>query len=744
MRVRNTVSGATGGAVQAGVVHGDVHLHAAPPPPAPVMPRQLPAAPGVFAGRVAELAELDGAPSAAAPAGRDTAAPGIVSGAPAVGTAVMISAIGGTGGVGKTWLALAWAHRNLRRFPDGQLFVDLHGFSPTGMPAEPGDAVRGFLGALGVDPGGFPPDLDAQAALYRSLVAGRRMLIVLDNAATAEQVVPLLPGSPTCTVLVTGRTTLPSLIDRYGARHVQLDVLTQVEARALLAARLGDHRVDAEPDATDELIELCGRHPLALAITARHAATRPTLPLAEFAAELRDLGLEALDHDTDPAASLPTVLSWSLRHLTDDQRRVFALLAIAPGPDIGLSAATSLTGLPEAQTRQALRVLEDSSLLDRRPHGRYSMHDLVRAYAATTAHDNLPEPVRRAALERVVDFHLHTAHTADQLLNPHRPPIRLDPPTSGARPHPLPDLPAALTWMDTHHPHLLAAQRTAATHRRHHVVWDLAWTLHTFHTWRGHRQDELAVWQAAADATDHLPDLTTRTLAHRLLGRAHAEMGRHEQATEHLGRALTLAEQHHDPTQQAHTHRMLTRVWERRGDDRRALEHAHHALDLYRALDRPVWEAAALNNVGWHAARLGDYDTARLHCQIALTLHRRHHNAAAEAATLDSLGYIDHHTGHHHQAIHHYQLAVSLLRTLGNITETADTLDNLGHPHTALGQHPQARMAWREALELYRQQGRETDAERIQRQLDGLDPEQTSGTTSQNTGGHETSGQGGE
>ncbi|MFC6089720.1 ATP-binding protein [Saccharothrix lopnurensis] len=691
---RNVVSGDAGRVVQAGAVHGDVHLHA-PPPPSPVVPRQLPAAPGVFTGRAAELAALD-----------------------AAGTAVMISAIGGTGGIGKTWLALAWAHRNRHRFPDGQLFVDLRGFSPTGRPTDPADAVRGFLTALGVDPGALPPDLDAQTALYRSLVVDRHVLVVLDNAATADQVVPLLPGTPTCTVLVTGRVVLSSLIDRHGARHLPLDVLTRAEARDLLTARLGDRRVDAEPDVTHDLVGLCGRHPLALAIIARHAATHPTIPLAEFAAELRESGLDALDSD-DPAAGLPAVLSWSLGHLTDEQRVVFALLGIAPGPDIDVPAAASLTGLPEAH--RVLRVLEGASLLDRHPHGRYAMHDLVRAYAAATARD-LPEPVRSAALERVVDFYLNTAHTAERLLNPHRAPIRPDPPTPGTRPLPLPDPPAGLAWLETHHPHLLAAQHTAVTRHRHQAVWHLAWVLNTFHQLKGHRHDSLAAWRAAADAAEHLPDPAIRTAVHRLLGRAHTMLGEHEQAIGHLNQALTLAEHHHDPDQQAHTHYAIARAWGQRGDDRRALGHARRALELYRDSGRAVQEATALNAVGWFAARLGDHRTARGHCRAALDLFRRHHIRDGEAAALDSLGFVDHRTGHHDRAVHHYRQALTLFRAVGYTVEVTGTLDRLGHPHTALGQVEQAREVWREALGLYRQMRCTADADRVQRQLDDLGP----------------------
>ncbi|MFT7837743.1 tetratricopeptide repeat protein [Saccharothrix sp. BKS2] len=668
-------------------------------------PRQLPGAPALFAGREKYLADLD---HILTPVNDD----------PAAG-AVVISALGGAGGIGKTWLALHWAHRHADRFPDGQLFVDLRGFSPAGDPVDPAVAVRGFLDALGVDPGRIPAALDAQAALYRSLAAGKRMLIMLDNAATSDQVVPLLPGTPTCTVLVTSRRKLASLIDRHGAHHLQLGTLDRDEARALLTARLGVDRVAAEPDPIDELVALCGSYPLALAITARAAATRPAIPLTEIAAELRALGLEALDDD-DPAASLPTVLSWSLRRLTEQQRTVFALLGIAPGPDTTPPATAALTGLPDGPARRALAALEDASLVERRPGGRYAMHDLVRAYAATTAH-SLPDDVRETALIRVVDFHLHTAHAADRLLDPHRPIVSPDPPTPDVRPHPLPDAAAALAWLQAEHATLLATQRTAATLERHHAVWHLAWNLNTFQHRRGHRRDALAVWHAALDAAAHLPNPATLSRAHRHLGYACALLGLHEQATGHLDRTLALAVRHHDPTEQAHAHHALALAWERRGDDRRALDHARHALDLHRTLGQPLLEAIALNVVGWYAARLGEFDTARDHCHAALTLHRHHHDPAGEAAILDSLGFIAHRTGDHRLALDHYHQALALYRALGHTYLIANTLDRVGRPHSELGDHEQARAVWGKALALYRDQGRDTDADRVQQQLDDLD-----------------------
>lgn len=687
-------------------------LHAAPdlavptPVPEPVtkplVPRQLPAPPRLFTGRTAELAQLGATLDEQA----DTS-----------GT-VVITAIDGTGGIGKTWLALHWAHAHLDRFPDGQLHVNLRGFDPIGQPVSPIAAMRGFLDGLGVAPAAIPVDLDAQIGLYRSLVAGRRMLIVLDNARDTGQVTPLLPGSPTCTVLVTSRHHLGGLVTAHGAHRVDLDVLGDREARQLLARHLGHDRVTAEPEAIDELVACCAGLPLALGIVAARATRHPEFPLAVLANELRDRSgrLDALDPG-DPQATLRVVLSWSHHALSEAAAAAFGLLGLAPGPDIGLPAAASLLAQPDTTTQALLNELEDASLIQRHTPDRYRMHDLVRLYA--TEHHSPTE--RDAALRRVLDFYLHTAHTADHLLDPHRPAVLLDASAPGTHPHEPRDMLAAMAWFEVEHHNLLAAQQSARTHEWHTTVWQLAWVLANFHLRRGHRHDDRAAWRAAVDAAADLPDPTAGIRAHRYLGRACIELGCHDAASRHLRQALVLAERHHDAAEQALAHHQLARAWEQREDNRRALEHATCALDLCRTLGRPGWEADALNGVGWHAARLGDYDTARAHCQAALTLHRRYHDADGEADTLDSLGYIDHHTGHHHRAIDHYRQALTLFRGLGNTYESAATLDRLGHPHVALGQYEQARTVWREAADLYRKQRRDTDAEHVQSQLDILD-----------------------
>ncbi|OLF05181.1 hypothetical protein BLA60_37325 [Actinophytocola xinjiangensis] len=778
-------------------------------PTGPV-PRQLPAQPAAFVGRERQLAALSSS----------------------AGTVV----VGGGGGVGKTWLALHWAHRHLADYPDGQLFADLRGFSPDSEPLPTDVAVRGFLDGLGVPAARVPADLPAQTALYRSLVAGRRMLIVLDNAASADQVVPLLPGGDSCTVLVTSRRALTGLVTRHSAHHLPLDLLDTGEAHTLLAGRVGGDRVAAEPAAVAQLVELCGGLPLALGILAGRASINPGVPLAELAAELREAGLAALS-DEDPAASLPAALSWSHRALPPDQQTLFELLAIAPGADItpaaaaslaGMSGAdgagsrpaataglppagtdltglppaagtgltglppaagTGLTGLPPAagtgltdlppaagtsptdlpptagtslngrppgtaaaspeaavaappeaagtglaappevaaaglvglpQAKASLAELELVSLVSRDGRGRYAMHDLIRRYATDTAARRQSPEALAAAQRRIVDFYLHTAYAADRLLDPHRPPVPLDPPVAGCHPLPLPDHATALEWLDAEHATVLAAQHTAAVRGWHQQVWQLAWTLGTYHDRRGRAHDRLAVWRAGLAAADALADPAAQIRAHRVLGYAHAEVGQHDRSIEHLGRSLTLAETQRDRTNQAHTHRMLARAWGQRGDHRQALDHATDAFALYGELDNAVWEAEALNEMGWHAARLGEYQRAREHCTAALTLHRHHDNPDGESYALDSLGYVAHHTGEHSQAVDHYRQALALLRDLGYTYEIANTLNGLGESHLALGEAAEARAAWQEALDLYQTQQRPDDAHRLRARLDAL------------------------
>ena len=473
---------------------------ATPGPTRPVVPRQLPAPPRLFTGRLPDLTAL-------------TQNLDVRSGA---GAAVVVSAIGGIGGIGKSWLALHWAYQHLDRFPDGQLHVNLRGFDPTGQPTLPTNALRGILDALGVAPAAIPLELDAQVGLYRSLVTDKHMLIVLDNAANAAQVVPLLPGSPTCVVLVTSRDRLTGLVTGYGARTLDLGGLDEAEARELLARHLGYERLAAEPHAVTELLACCAGLPLAISIVAARANAHPEFPLAVLADELGDQS-SRLDGLGSGDAGLRAVLSWSVYALSPRAAAVFGLLGLANGPDISLPAVASLTALPLADVRVVLRELEHAYLVQQPAPGRYRMHDLVRLFAVSQAHHDLPETVHTATVRRLVDFYLHTAHGAQRLLQPLLPLIELDAPAIGCQPHPLDDQTTALAWFTAEDSNLLASQHLAAARGWADDVWRMAWILTTFLYRQGRFRAALATWQAAQTAAGQL-DPAAQTSVHQLLG----------------------------------------------------------------------------------------------------------------------------------------------------------------------------------------------------------------------------------
>jgi DNA-binding SARP family transcriptional activator/tetratricopeptide (TPR) repeat protein len=645
-------------------------------------PRQLPPAVWHFSGRKAELAAL-------ADVARKSGGPG---------GAVVISAIGGTAGIGKTTLAVRFAHEIAGRFGDGQLYANLCGFGPCPRPVSASEVIRGFLDALGVPPERIPPNLDAQVGLYRSLLADKRMLVVLDNARDEEQVRPLLPGSAGCLVIVTSRSLLTGLAAANGAHVLILDVLSEDEAREMMAVRLGAERASAEADAVRELIGLCARLPLALSVAAARAAARPLLPLGALVADLREARsrLDVLDSG-DSATSVRAVFSWSYRTLSPSAARMFRMLGIHPGPDVTVPAAASLAAVPAGPARAALGELTRAHLVTEHAPGRFACHDLLRTYAAEQARTD-DETVRRAAVHRLLDHYLHTAHAAALLLHPGREPLTLTGPQPGVRPEHAAGHEQALAWYQAEYPVLLAAVSLAYQERFDTHAWQLPWSMVTFLYRRGHWHQWAATQHMALAAAQRLGDVTGQARAHLDLGYIGAVTCQYDDASTHLRHALRLFGLLGDRAGQARVHNALAMAFESQRRYREALGQAEESLALYRNAGNPAAQANALTDVAWLHALTGQHERALDEGTHALRLQRQLGNRHGEAAAWETIGYARHKLGHHAQGAECYQKALALRRELGDRHHQAHILVGLGDTQEAADNTQAACDAWQQAL----------------------------------------------
>ncbi|MFC5001063.1 BTAD domain-containing putative transcriptional regulator [Dactylosporangium cerinum] len=642
-------------------------------------PAQLPVAPATFVGRRAELAR----------------ALGLHAGAAAAAT-VVISAIGGMAGVGKTTLAVHWAHQVADQFADGQLYVNLRGFSPEADVMRPEQALRGFLDALGVAPQSVPTGLDAQAALYRSLLTGRRMLVLLDNARDVEQVRPLLPGAGGCLAIVTSRNTMPGLVAAEGAQVMTLDVWSAEQARDFLGRRLGAERVAAEPAAVEQIITLCAGLPLALAIVAARAATNPTFPLAATTKELREAhgSLEAFS--ADAGINVRATFSWSYRTLSPAAAQLFRLLGGHPGPDVGVAAAASLLGVPVRQVRPLLAELTAAHMLMQPSPGRYGFHELLGAYAAELAET---VDVSSRAERRIVEYYLRAAFRADRLLRPQRGAPQFDPrpAVDDVIDEPFEDHGAALAWFTTERAVLIAL--IARTVRD---GWDveaqyLAWSLVTFLHRQGHWHDWVAVRRHALTATERRTDRAAQARAHRDLGHALCQVLDLDEARVQFTLSLAGFEGTDSRTEQGHVHRGLARTYLPGGQYADMVRHCELAGELYRADGNDNGYAKALNEAGVGYAYLGDYFTSLQNCTLALAIFELLGDRHGQAAALDSIGSAHHGLDDHQTAIGFFTRALHLCREVGDRHGEAETLTHLGDAWHAAAGGTAAREHWQAA-----------------------------------------------
>jgi DNA-binding SARP family transcriptional activator/tetratricopeptide (TPR) repeat protein len=672
------------------VLAQDARLLGARAAAAPALPKpaQLPPDVPGFTGRREELDELDE----------------LLAKAVRQPTAMVISALAGTAGVGKTALAVHWAHRVADRYPDGQLYLDLRGYDPE-QPMPPADALAALLDGLGITGAGIPLEVTERAARYRSAIAGRRMLVVLDNAGAVEQVRPLLPGTPTAMVIVTSRDRLSGLVAVQGARRIELDLLPAADAHDLLRELIG-RRVDAEPVAAAALADACARLPLALRVAAELAASRRTASLADLVTELADRQrrLHLLDAGDDPRVAVTSVFSWSYRHLPAAAARTFRLAGLHPGPDLDAYAAAAMAGSGLADAQQSLDRLARAHLMTAGPGGRYGMHDLLRGYAAGLAAAEDGEDERRAALGRLFDYYLAVAATAIDRLHPaeaHRRP-RVPAPVT-----PVPELDgddAAKAWLDAERATMVAIAGYAAVHGwARHAVW-LSPILYRYLA-GGRDTDALIIHSHASLAAQQLGDLAGQANATIGLGVTHGQLGRWEQAAEHHRRALALYQQAGDRTGQARALGNVGAANHRLGRYRDAADYFEQARVLFQQAGDHVGLAQALDSLSRAELRLGRYEEAAEHAHQAVAVHREAGDRQGEAEALSAVADVESEAGNLQAGAELCQQAIAIYRQVGNALGEAATLTRVGDILVAQGRPEEAAVPLRLALSIYVEYG---------------------------------------
>jgi tetratricopeptide (TPR) repeat protein/transcriptional regulator with XRE-family HTH domain len=659
-------------------------------PPGRPVPAQLPADVSAFTGRVAaqhQLAGLTGARN---------------------GRAVMIAAITGSAGVGKTALAVHWAHQVRSCFPDGQLYLNLRGYDE-GPPMRPIDALARLLHGLGVPAEQVPTEVSEAGGLFRSLLADRRVLVVLDNAHCPDQVRPLLPGSPGCLVLVTSRDALTGLVARDGAHRVGLAALTRDEARTLLAHLLGAARVGTEPEAVDELARLCGQLPLALRIAAANLTGRPRDTVAGYVEQLRAGDrLAALDLAGDEQAGVRAAFDLSYAALPAATQRLFRLLGLVPGADVTAAGVAALAGVPAGAAEPALARLVAAHLVEEHRPGRYAVHDLLRLYAAQRARQQDAPGERAAAIERLLGWYLSNADAAARLLYPQM--LRLDPPAAVPRGR-FDDHASALAWLDAERSNLLAAVQHAADHGPRPTAWLLADTLRGYFWQTRHLVDWLRLAQAALPAAVAEDDQRGQAALRFSLGAAYYSIGRYPLAIEHYAAAAAIADRAGWVEGQAAGLGNLGIVHTDLGDLHRAAECHRQALTLNRRTGRLAGQANNLVNLGGIHRELGQLRWAGAYQAEALALYREVGALAGEAVALSNLGDVRRNLGELAEARESLLRALDLYRRVGTRFGEAGTLRDLAAVHRDTGHDQQALETGQHAQELAREIGdRRTEA----------------------------------
>lgn len=727
-QVSSEVSGSAHDIVQARDVQGGIHFHGRRDSER-ARPSQLPSGASGFVNRLHELARLNE----------------VLKLGGGESLAVGVYLITGTAGVGKTSLALHWAHSVRHRFPDGQLYINLRGYDP-GAPVTAQQALHQFLRALGVPSSAIPVALEDRSAMFRSLLADRRVLVILDNAASPGQVRPLLPGSPTCLALVTSRNRFSGLVARDGARRLVLDMLTEEEAVKLLRTVTAGYRENDETDDLVELARLCARLPLALRIAAERASSRPLMMLNELIDDLRDESAlwDALTADQDDESdAVRTVFAWSYRALPETAARLFRLLGLHPGPEFGLAAAAAISGIGLSDTKKLLDVLIGAHVLEQHAQKRFQFHDLLRIYAAQQAFHHEDADSRQSAVQRGLTWYLHTLANAIAVIAPLDRRLALVPLHADVTPTHFADRAAAIDWYESERANLVASVRTAAAAGQDAVAWQLPVLLRSIYISQNPFEDWIETSSAGLKAAERMADLTAQGEVLDSLGKAYLQSQRLHEAEECHTRALRMRVEIGDRYGEMVSINALGLLDWRRRRLAAAIERFMQCLDIARALNDRRWQALAMTNLGGAQYDLmdvstavetlrrsvviyrdvgdrayegnalfylamaqrehGDLDAASDSIERALRIAETDHHVAWEAFWLLELGRIQRAQGDAASSLLSYQRSALAQRQLSDRNREALALDGAGEAYRELGRADEAEKFHRSAVNSFRE-----------------------------------------
>ncbi|MGW4145046.1 ATP-binding protein [Streptomyces albogriseolus] len=681
--------------VQAGTVHGGIHVHGPGRPFPP--PRQLPYGVPGFVNRVNELTGLDDLH----PRADDERGDG-----PAV-----VAAITGGPGVGKTALALHWAHRVRRHFVDGDLYIDMRGYN-SGNALGPEQALTSFLRGLGVEADRIPIDEQECAALFRSMVYGKKILIFIDNVSSVKQIRQVIPASRSSLVLITSRNRLSGLVAREGAARVTLDVLSPQESVRLLREVIGPSRVDAEPDAARRVAELCGCLPLALRVVGERAAGRSLLSLGELVDELvqeQDF-LDALADQEDELSDVRAVFSWSYRALPEDSRRAFRLLGLHEGKVLCVDSAAALLAVTPAVARRRLVELANVHLLQETARDRYRMHDLLRSYAVELLSAEEPREERTRAVRRGLTWYLLSADAGRRAILPRSRSLHLVPAGDGVRPVERFDEAAdAVRWFDTERENLLAALGQAVAWGQYDIAWMLPAVASGFFELSAHWSDWKHVHELGLDAARLVGNQLGEAFHLMCLGDVHWRSGAYEVAVENYRAAVELSRGIDDLWTLGFSLRGLGLVALEQGDpDAEAQTHFEAALSVFREHGDRRGEGMSLLSLAECARGREEHAEAAVFCRRALGIFREIGDRWSEAwgalPLADSLSEL----GELPDAEDHLARALAVFREFTDRRSEASVLRRLGDVSSARGEPHAARRFWTQAAVLYEELGDES------------------------------------